>query len=174
MDRPPDVGGDRRIARPEERQRAEIGFGDRAVDQDAQQARGHAVAGRVDRRDPVEVDRAFRVILDDLEVGMFHHDLIVPQAGFSKEDDPLAAGDHLLHPRHVIPAAEQRLAENVGILLLDPRLKNPPWPEPPVGRLFDFAKKANRNLRRPVGETVEQPPVLVAIREMVQEVAESG
>ena len=167
----PDVLRDR-ASGPEKRDRLEVGLLKRAVDQNPQSAGRHAVACGMNRRDAVEVDRAFGVLLDDLEFRVFHDDLIASDSWFSEDDDLLVAGNHLLHPRHVEPPADQRRAQHARGLVLDPGLENPPRPEPPVNGFSHDAEKADGSFGSLVGEAVEFDAVFVSSGEMFQQVAQ--
>ena len=142
------------------------------MNQDPQGAGGHPVACGIHRRDAVKMDRAFGVLLDDLEFRVFHHNLIAPDFWFSKDDNLLVAGDHFLHPRHVEPPANERRSQHPGRFVLDSCFKNPPGSEPPVNRFPHDAKKADRLLRSLIRKTVELDAVFVSAREMFQQVTE--
>ena len=139
----PDPLGDG-IPGTEQRDRGRVGFFEGAVDEHPQDARIDSIPGRMHRRDPVEMDRAFGILLDNFELRVLHDDLFAPDLRFSEDDDLLVAGDHLLDPRHVEPAADQRGAQHAGGFVLDPRLKNPARAEAAVNGFSHDAEKAHR------------------------------
>src|SRR5262249_15784097 len=81
----------------------------------AQKALRYTLSRGINRRDPAEMDRAFRIIFNHFEFGMIHADAVAAKLRLSENDELLAGRYHFLDVVQIEPATNQRLAQGVCV-----------------------------------------------------------
>src|SRR5207248_11300785 len=111
----------------------------------AQQSLRNALRGRVNGRNTAKMNRDFFVRFDHFELWMVDADTLTAQARFSENHQLLSGRDHLLHIVQIEPAAHQRLAQGIGVWLLQGDFKYLfPAAESADLRIDHFAAQTNR------------------------------
>ena len=125
----------------------------------------------MNRRDSVQVNRDLRVVLHHLELRMGNDDARSAALRLSIHDEPLAARDHFLDPVRIEPAAHERLAEHRRLLLFEHDVEHfLPAANALHLRFFHESADAHRLLAVAVREAVESRAILVATREVREQI----
>ena len=141
------------------------------VDETAQDTLGNAFRRRINRCDPAKMNRDLVVRLHDLEFGVIQANTFAAQPGFPKDHQLLPGGDHFLDVVQIEPAADQRLAQGIGIGLLQSDFEDfLPAAKSPELRIDHFAAKADRRFAFLAREPGEFLPVFITPRVMGQQI----
>jgi hypothetical protein len=102
---------------------------------------------------------------------MIHAKSAAPQAWFPEDDETLAGCDHFLDVMEVEPTQQKRLAQRVGIDLVQSSFKDfLPTPEPKKPSFGYFTTKTNCDIALFSRKLVERPTIFVSSRKMAYEI----
>src|SRR5690349_10942615 len=118
------------------------------------------------------MNRDLVVIFDHFELRMLQANPLAALPRFSKNHQPLADEDHLLHVMQIEPAQSERLTEGVRFSLLKSRFENLlSAAKSKQARLRDLATKANRCIAFFAGKLGKFAAIFVPSRVMSKEIA---